>query len=146
MQKVAWPTITVNRLRSTPSTWVKVSLIAIPVTIPGSAIGMMTRNEIVSRPKKRWRETASEASVPSTIAIAVAAQAALIEVTNASRAPEFSTAFWNQSSGETVGRPLERLARVERVDQDHDQRDVDERQRQADAEREGISGSASRAS
>ena len=36
-----------------PSTWVKVALSAIPVTMPGSAIGRMTRNEIVSRPKKR---------------------------------------------------------------------------------------------
>ena len=34
-----------------PKTWVKVELSAIPVTIPGSAIGRMTRNEIVSRPK-----------------------------------------------------------------------------------------------
>ncbi len=36
-----------------PSTWVKVLLSATPVTIPGSAIGRITRNEIVSRPKKR---------------------------------------------------------------------------------------------
>ena len=36
-----------------PKTWVKVELSAIPVTIPGSAIGRMTRKEIVSRPKKR---------------------------------------------------------------------------------------------
>ena len=35
--------------------------------------------------------------MPSTIAIAVAAVAALIEVTNASRAPELSTALPNQS-------------------------------------------------
>ena len=53
MQKVAWPTITVNSDRSTPSTWVNVAFRAIPVTIPGSAIGRMIRNEIVSRPKKR---------------------------------------------------------------------------------------------
>ena len=44
---------TVNRLRSIPSTWVKVVLRAMPVTIPGRAIGRITRNEIVSRPKKR---------------------------------------------------------------------------------------------
>ena len=53
MQKVAWPTMTVNRLRSMPKTWVKVLLSATPVTIPGRAIGSTTRNEIVSRPKKR---------------------------------------------------------------------------------------------
>ena len=34
-------------------TSVKVELSAMPVTMPGSAIGRMTRNEIASRPKKR---------------------------------------------------------------------------------------------
>ena len=53
MQNVAWPTITVNSDRSIPSTCVKVEFSAMPVTIPGSAIGRMIRNEIVSRPKKR---------------------------------------------------------------------------------------------
>ena len=86
MQKVAWPTITVNRLRSMPRTCVKVSLSATPVTIPGSAIGRMTRNEIVSRPKNRWRATASEASVPRIRAIAVATRPTLSEVMKASRA------------------------------------------------------------
>ena len=62
-----------------PSTWVKVELSAIPVTIPGRAIGRMTRNEIVSRPKKRWRATAIEASVPRTRASAVASSPVLIE-------------------------------------------------------------------
>ena len=61
MQKVACATITVNRPSVTPSTWVKVSLRARPVTMPGSAIGITTRNETVSRPKKRWRATAKEA-------------------------------------------------------------------------------------
>ena len=42
-----------EQARSMPRTWVKVELSAIPVTIPGSAIGRITRNEIVSRPKKR---------------------------------------------------------------------------------------------
>ena len=92
MQNVAWPTITVNRLRSMPRTCVNVSLSATPVTIPGSAIGRITRNEIVSRPKNRWRATASEASVPSIRAIAVATRPTLIEVKNASRAPSLSTA------------------------------------------------------
>ena len=92
MQKVAWPTITVKRLSGTPSTWVKVLLRATPVTIPGRAIGRMTRKEIVSRPKKRWRATASEARVPSTIAIVVAATPALSEVRKASRTDSFSNA------------------------------------------------------
>ena len=80
-----------------PSTWVKVLLSATPVTIPGRAIGRMTRKEIVSRPKKRWRATASEASVPSTSAIAVAATPALIEVRKASRARSFFDRLGNQS-------------------------------------------------
>ena len=57
----------------------------------------MTRNEIVSRPKKRWRGTASAASVPSTSATAVAISATWMEVKKASRAPGFSIAFTNQS-------------------------------------------------
>src|SRR6476660_3197186 len=97
MQKVACATITVKRLRSIPNTWVKVLLRATPVTIPGSAIGRITRNEIVSRPKNRWRDTASEARVPSTSAIAVAAIPALIEVKKASRAASLSNAFENHS-------------------------------------------------
>src|SRR5207344_1636228 len=60
MQKVAWATITVNSERSMPNTWVNVLLRATPVTIPGRAIGRMTRKEIVSRPKKRCRATASD--------------------------------------------------------------------------------------
>src|SRR4249919_1231344 len=96
MQKVAWATITVNSERSMPNTWVKVLLSATPVTIPGRAIGRMTRKEIVSRPKKRCRATASEASVPRTRAIAVAASPTLIEVQNASRAV-LSIALGNHS-------------------------------------------------
>src|SRR6478735_5743018 len=96
MQKVACPTMTVKRLRRTSRTWVKVLLIAMPVTIPGRAIGRITRKEIVSRPKKRWRATASEASVPSTSAIAVARSPAFSEVKNASRAASFLNACENQ--------------------------------------------------
>src|SRR3954466_5016233 len=95
MQKVAGPTITVKRLSGTSRTWVKVLLIATPVTIPGRAIGRTTRKEIVSRPKKRWRATASEARVPRTRAIAVAAAPAFSEVSSASLAASFSNAFSN---------------------------------------------------
>ena len=82
---------------SIPNTWVKVLFSATPVTIPGSAIGRITRKEIVSRPKKRCRATASDARVPSTSAIAVAISATLIEVQNASGAV-LSNAFGNHSS------------------------------------------------
>src|SRR3954453_13151991 len=97
MQKVAWPRRTGKRLRGTSGAGVKVLEIATPVTIPGRAIGRITRKLIVSRPKKRWRATAREASVPRTSAIAVAAIPALIEVKNASRAASLSTAFENHS-------------------------------------------------
>ena len=52
----------------------------------------MTRNEIASRPKKRWRATASAASEPSRSAIAVAPSAAFTERSSASRTPGLSIA------------------------------------------------------
>src|SRR6186997_50240 len=94
MQKVAWPTTTVKRLRGTSSTWVKVLEIATPVTIPGRAIGRITRKEIVSRPKKRWRATAIAARVPR--ARALAAAPAFSEVKKASRAASSLNAWLNQ--------------------------------------------------
>ncbi len=51
-QKVAWPTMIVNNPRSTPNVR-NVELRAMPVTIPGSAIGRITTNDTVSRPKNR---------------------------------------------------------------------------------------------
>jgi hypothetical protein len=45
---------------------------AMPVTMPGSAMGSTSRNDTASRPKKRLRDTAAAASVPSTSATAVA--------------------------------------------------------------------------
>ena len=51
MQNVAWPTIDREQPEREPAV-LNVAFSAIPVTIPGSAIGRMTRNEIVSRPKK----------------------------------------------------------------------------------------------
>ena len=48
--------MTVNRPSPMPngsSTSRNVAFSAMPVTMPGSASGRMTRNEIVSRPKKR---------------------------------------------------------------------------------------------
>src|SRR3954469_14458970 len=96
MQKVAWPTITVIRLRLMPSTWVKVLDRATPVTMPGRAIGKMTRKEIDSRPKKRLRPTARGIKDPSTTAISIATTPASIEVRSASRAESDSKALPNQ--------------------------------------------------
>jgi hypothetical protein len=96
MQKVAWPMITVIRLRLIPSTWVKVLEKATPVTIPGRAIGRTTRKEIESRPKNLRRPTASAISVPNTIAISIAARPASTEWSSASRTDSFSKALPNQ--------------------------------------------------
>ena len=56
MQNVACPTTTVNSPKLMPigRACVVIALdSAMPVTMPGSAIGSTTRNEIASRPKKR---------------------------------------------------------------------------------------------
>ena len=44
---------------------------AMPVTMPGSAIGRISSSEIASRPKNVVRASAAAASVPSTSAVAV---------------------------------------------------------------------------
>ena len=88
MQNVACPITIVQMLKLIPigaRTFRIVACSARPVTIPGSAIGRMTRNEMISRPKNLERETASDASVPSTSAIKVAPRAALTESRSASR-------------------------------------------------------------
>ena len=54
MQKVACATASVHVLNGTPAI-AKEDRSAIPVTMPGSAIGSSTRNEIASRPKNRVR-------------------------------------------------------------------------------------------
>src|SRR5436305_2724348 len=57
----------------------KYELSAIPVMIPGSAIGRTSRNEIASRPKKRKRCTPNDAIVPSASATSVASAPAFTE-------------------------------------------------------------------
>ena len=52
---------------------------AMPVMIPGSAIGSTSRNETDSRPKKRKRWTPNAAIEPSTSAIPVASAPAFSE-------------------------------------------------------------------
>ena len=58
-----------------------------PVTMPGSAIGRMISSETTLRPKNLVRRSPIAASVPSTIAITVAAIATRTDVHSASRAP-----------------------------------------------------------
>src|SRR5690242_11703917 len=71
MQKVACPTTIVSSEKLTPLK-VKKEFSAIPVMIPGSAIGSTSSSDTASRPKKRKRPTAKAASDPSTTASDVA--------------------------------------------------------------------------
>src|SRR3984893_7503736 len=70
MQKVAGPRMIVVSEKLTPLKLMN-EFSAMPVMIPGSAIGSTNRNEIDSRPKKRKRWTANAAIEPSSTAIAV---------------------------------------------------------------------------
>ena len=58
---------------------------AMPVTMPGSAIGSSRSSDTTSRPKKRLRWTAAAASVPSTSAISVATDATRTDSQNAAQ-------------------------------------------------------------
>ena len=85
------------------------------------------------------------ASVPSTRAIATAASAARIEVTNACGMVGLSSASPNQRSVKPGRRPRHEAAHVEGVDGDDDERQVQEREdeprrdAQADADPGGLS-------
>ena len=58
---------------------------AMPVMMPGSAMGRMTRSEIVSRPKNFVRDTAAAISVPMTMEISVATLATFTDRISASQ-------------------------------------------------------------
>src|SRR4051794_38823575 len=68
---------------------------AIPVMIPGSAIGRTTRNDTASRPKKRNRLTPNAAAEPSSSATVVATSAARTDSQSALRIPSSSNVFEN---------------------------------------------------
>ena len=91
MQKVAWPTMIVKRPALMPktglSTFWMTDWSAIPVTMPGSAIGRITSSEIELRPKNLYRVSASASRLASTRAIAVAPSPASTDVRRASRGP-----------------------------------------------------------
>src|SRR5438309_9525315 len=84
MQNVAWPTMIVVSEKPMPLKLMN-EFSAIPVMIPGSAIGSTIRNETASRPKKRKRCTANAAIEPSVTAIVVAISAALTDSQSAWR-------------------------------------------------------------
>src|SRR2546428_12756671 len=69
-QNVAWPITMVQKLNGMFSRPMA-DRSEIPVMIPGSAIGKVTRNDTVSRPKNLLRCTAAAARGPKTSALAV---------------------------------------------------------------------------
>src|SRR2546421_9925836 len=97
MQNVAWPITIVQYERLMVQNW-KNEFSAMPVMIPGSAIGSRSSSETASRPKKRKRWIAAAAAVPSTSAIAVAAAPTLSDSQSELRASGACQASWNQWS------------------------------------------------
>src|SRR5918911_1890588 len=85
MQKVAWPMMIVVSEKLIPRL-LKNEFSAMPVMIPGRAIGKTSTNDTASRPKKRKRCTANAAIEPRSSEMAVEISAARIESQNASRA------------------------------------------------------------
>src|SRR3990172_1125823 len=83
-QNVAWPITIVHSERSTDQN-TKNEFSAMPVMIPGRAIGKTNRNETAFCPKKRKRASANAASEPSTSATEVASAPALSESPSAVR-------------------------------------------------------------
>ena len=98
--------MTVNSPKFTPSGCSVVVMAldsAMPVTMPGSAIGSTMRIDTASRPKNRYRATANDAIVPSTSATAVAPSPALTEAASASRAPGLCHARFHHSKVSPLG-------------------------------------------
>src|SRR5215207_7966057 len=87
MQNVAWAITTVQIESGTPMIVRKKLFSAIPVMMPGSAIGRMMSRLIASRPKNENRCSAIEMRVPSTSEMIVAMIAICTLVSTASRAP-----------------------------------------------------------
>ena len=97
MQKVAWPTMIVHRDRLIPLNR-KNDCRAIPVTMPGRAMGSTRRKETVSRPKNRNRCTAKAAADPSRRAIIVERRPAFTDNSRASLTSESCQAIENHFS------------------------------------------------
>jgi hypothetical protein len=87
--------VTIVQVESVMWPAMKAELSAMPVTIPGRAIGSTSRNEIVSRPKKRKRATPKAAIEPSASAIPVAVSPTRTESHSDVRTSDVQAA-WNQ--------------------------------------------------
>src|ERR1700722_1581481 len=97
MQNVAWPRTIVQNEKEM-SAKLKAERSAMPVTIPGRAIGSTKRSEIASRPKNFARASAAAASVPRTMASAVDTSATRMERPSAAQISGRFQATPNQRS------------------------------------------------
>ena len=114
---------------------------AMPVTMPGSAIGSTTRNEIgVAAEEPVARDGDTRPACPSTSAIAVAPSPAFSEVSSASRTPGLWNALREPLSEKLLDRPALHAPPVEGVERDDQQREVQERERQRRRDRAAASG------
>jgi hypothetical protein len=91
-QNVACATTSVSRDSGTPRIVRKALFSAMPVTMPGNAIGRITSSDTASRPKNLYRCSDIAASVPSTSATAVDSRPTTTEVRSASSAPALCAA------------------------------------------------------
>ena len=116
---------------------------AMPVMMPGSAIGRMTSSEIASRPKNFEPDTAAAQSVPSTMAITVAIAATVTESCSAAHTSGRFQVTASHCGGQAGRRPLVALLLGgEGVDEDQQDRQMQEQQPGAggdlQAERRGL--------
>src|SRR5574343_1665222 len=111
MQNVAWPVTMVSMPDSSPAS-LNADSSAMPVTMPGKAIGRMNSSVIVSLPKKAARYSAAEARVPSSIASAVACAATSTDSHTAARTSSRANALANHSRVKPCSWKLNELASV----------------------------------
>ena len=129
MQNVMWPIMIVYRLNVIPKLLID-AFNAIPVTMPGSAIGSRRRNEMEFLPKNRNRWTANAARLPSASATTVATDAITREFARAEWRSLLCHACAQYFVVKRVDRPLLPDPVVERVDEHQRERHVQEQQRE----------------
>src|SRR2546423_14509666 len=106
-QNVACPITIVQYDRLVPQK-AKNELSAMPVMIPGSAIGRTSSQEIASRPKKRKRESPKAAADPSNTGAGAAPRAAPNGSQSAPRLSRVLHGYENQiAAGRQGGQPPE---------------------------------------
>jgi hypothetical protein len=111
MQKVVCPIAIVQNPGGT-SARRNAECSAMPVTMPGNAMGRMKLIAIQSLPRNSRRARASAASVPSSTAASVAPRATRAESSSASSTSERSTAAANQRVVKPCGGKVNALSSV----------------------------------